>query len=283
MTLNIMLLLLLLGQKPISSQPNSLSTPPPIQLATTPREINHIEHYWVSEKLDGMRAYWDGKSLYTRQGNPIFTPEWFIKNWPKTPMDGELWSQRNHFERIISCVRRKLIEPLCWRRLAFYVFDIPTSDKVFGQRIEHMKGLVEHASNPHLKMIEQFRVADNDSLYALLDFVVSHGGEGLMLHHEHARYHVGRSQHLLKLKPYQDAEAVVVKHIQGRGKYTGLLGAMLVRTPEGIEFKIGSGFSDQQRSEPPPIGAIITYKYVGKTARGVPRFASFLRIRQYKH
>jgi len=280
MTINILLLILLLGDKPISHQAGSPIAPPQIQLATTPREIHHIEHYWVSEKLDGMRAYWDGNALYTRQGNPIVVPDWFVKNWPKTPLDGELWSQRNHFERIISCVRRKLVEPLCWQQLAFYVFDIPASDAIFSQRVEHMKRIVAHSLNPHLKMVEQFKVTNNDSLYSLLDFVVSHGGEGLMLHHEQARYQVGRSQHLLKLKPYQDAEAVVVEHIEGKGKFTGLLGAMLVRTPEGIEFKIGSGFSNQQRKQPPPIGAIITYKFVGKTARGVPRFASFLRIRR---
>ena len=128
-------------------------------------------------------------------------------------------------------------------------------------------------------MVSQFKVTDNIQLYMLLDKVVAQNGEGLMLHLATANYQIGRSKNLLKLKKHQDAEAKVIAHLAGKGKYTGMLGAIKVETPEGIVFKIGSGFSDQQRQHPPEIGSIITYKYIGKTQQGVPRFASFLRIK----
>ena len=253
---------------------------PPIQLATTSDKLNNIENYWVSEKLDGLRAYWDGNHLYSRFGNKIHTPDWFTDRWPDTVMDGELWSNRGEFERIISCVRKTTPDVKCWRHLAFHVFDLPQNTAVFDKRVNAMKSLTSHANTPYLKPVKQFRVANQSSLYALLDLVVEHGGEGLMLHHAQATYQVGRNQLLVKLKKHSDAEATVIGYVAGKGKYTNMLGALIVRTPEGLEFKIGSGFTDVQRAHPPALGETITYKYIGKTARGVPRFASFLRIRQ---
>jgi DNA ligase-1 len=83
----------------------------------------------------------------------------------------------------------------------------------------------------------------------------------------------------LKLKTYEDAEAVVIAHLPGKGKYQGMMGALLVEMPDQRRFKIGTGFSDAQRADPPPIGSTITYKYFGKTSTQLPRFASFLRVR----
>jgi DNA ligase-1 len=113
-----------------------------------------------------------------------------------------------------------------------------------------------------------------------LQAVVDGGGEGLVLHRADAPYAIGRSSALLKLKPLHDAEAVVVAHLPGRGKHAGRLGALRVRTPEGTEFQIGTGFSDAQREQPPRIGAVVTYTHRGLTAGEVPRFASFLRVRE---
>jgi DNA ligase-1 len=88
-----------------------------------------------------------------------------------------------------------------------------------------------------------------------------------------------RSDDLLKLKRFDDAEAIVIAHIEGKGKFSNMLGALVVTTPEAREFKIGSGFSDLQRRDSPAIGSTITYKYQGFTASGLPRFASFRRER----
>ena len=159
------------------------------------------------------------------------------------------------------------------------IFDLPHQAGIFTQRISLMKNIIDSTDSPYLGRVKQQQLKDSESLYTLLDHVVENNGEGLMLHLASATYQNGRSKSLLKLKKYQDAEAVVIDHIPGKGKYQGLLGAIKVKTPQGIIFKIGSGFSDLERQQPPKIGSVITYKYIGKTQRGVPKFASFLRIK----
>lgn len=255
---------------------------PKLQLATKYQKHDAVEDYWISEKLDGVRGYWTGKQLLTRNGNVLSPPSWFIKGWPTIAMDGELWSERGQFEQISGCVRRKHSDQACWKNLKLMLFDLPHQANNFSSRINTMRQLVSKNHSPYLAMVPQIKLTDNIQLYALLDNVVDNNGEGLMLHLASANYQSGRSKNLLKLKKYQDAEAKVIAHIAGKGKYIGLLGAIKVATPEGVIFKIGTGFSDLERQHPPEIGSIITYKYIGKTPRGVPRFASFLRIKN-KH
>ena len=101
-----------------------------------------------------------------------------------------------------------------------------------------------------------------------------------MLHRADALYVTGRSDVLLKLKLWHDAEATVIAHMPGKGKYTGMLGALRVRTAEGVEFMLGTGLSEVDRRNPPPIGTIVTFRYRELTSRGVPRFASFHRVRE---
>lgn len=253
---------------------------PKLQLASHYQKPVAIEQYWVSEKLDGVRGYWNGQQLLTRNGNLLYPPLWFTENWPKIALDGELWSARAEFEQISACVRTTTSNGECWRKLKLMVFDLPHQKTNFTERISLMEQVIQATKSQHLSMIKQQKIANTKSLYALLNQVVDNNGEGLMLHLGSALYQSGRSKNLLKLKKHQDAEAEVIAHMPGKGKYQGLLGAIKVKTPEGILFKIGSGFSDQQRKQPPKIGSVITYKYIGKTQRGVPRFASFLRIKE---
>ena len=252
---------------------------PPLQHATKYDSSIDVNDYWVSEKLDGVRGYWTGEKLITRSGNNLNPPKWFVEHWPKVAMEGELWSTRGQFEQISACIRRKKSNRLCWKNIKLMIFDLPHQSGNFTQRISMMKLLIEKNRSAHLFMIEQKKVSNNTKLTAWLSKVVSDHGEGLMLHLANANYHSGRTKNLLKLKQHQDAEAVVIAHLPGKGKYSGLLGAIKVKTPDGIVFKIGSGFSDLERKHPPKIGSVITYKYIGKTQRGVPKFASFLRIR----
>ena len=249
-----------------------------LQKATHFQEPEDISQYWLSEKLDGIRGYWDGSTLYFRSGKPINAPNWFTQNWPNTPLDGELWIDRDKFEQVSSCVR-KHVPGICWQQIKFMIFDLPAHQGTFNQRVAEMKQLTKQNKNPYLDMIKQFTCADTSCLYQIFNEVISKQGEGLMLHAGGAYYHQGRTANLMKLKPSYDAEARVIKHIAGKGKYHGMLGSLLVRTPEGVEFKIGTGFSDQDRRTPPEVGDIVTYKYSGKTHKGVPRFASFVRIR----
>ncbi len=252
---------------------------PPIQLAKPYQQVENIQAYFVSEKLDGIRGYWDGSRLMTRSGNIIKTPKFFTEHWPNVALDGEIWLGRARFETTSSIVRKHSPIETEWRSLSFMLFDLPSHSGTFKERVQAMKILVKNADNVHLKVIEQSTIPDHSALSDYLDNIISQGGEGVMLHHQDALYHVGRTANIMKLKPFEDDEAEVIDHIAGKGKYQGKLGAIRVRTKSGMTFKIGSGFTDKERENPPNIGAIVTYKYSGKTSRGVPRFASFLRVR----
>jgi DNA ligase-1 len=235
--------------------------------------------YWVSEKLDGVRAVWDGEELRFRSGNPIHAPAWFTRGLPPQPLDGELWLGRGQFDRLSGIVRKTVPVDEEWRQVKYMLFELPDAPGTFSERIEAMSQLVARTGLPHLAMIRQFRVGDAAELARRLDEVMKAGGEGLMLHRADAVFRAGRSDDLLKLKPWDDAEAVVVAHLPGQGKYAGKLGALLVRLPDGRRLRIGSGFSDAQRADPPAVGTTITYRYRGVSASGLPRFATFLRVR----
>jgi DNA ligase-1 len=248
-----------------------------------------ITQYLVSEKLDGVRGYWDGHKLYTRQGNRINTPHWFTKNWPIRKLDGELWINRNRFEEVSAIVRRKHPQDQEWRTIRFMLFDLhPTGTEpntTFEQRVTELQGMVKQVNNPHLAIIPQHQLHNPKELHTKLDQLINRGAEGLMLHRRNAPYRAGRSDAILKLKPQWDAEAKVVGHIPGKGKYKGKLGALLVEATseqplQGTRFRVGTGFSDAERANPPPVGSIITYRFQGYTKHGLPRFPVFLRVRE---
>lgn len=255
---------------------------PALLLAKTYNDTVNLNDYWVSEKLDGVRAYWDGNQLISRQGNPFNPPAWFIADFPAYPLDGELWMGRNSFDLVSGIVRRLTPDDESWRNIEYRIFDLPLrdSDLTFDQRLARLRSLINQADLPHLQMVKQFKVADETALMKELDRVVELGGEGLMLHRGQSLYRAARSDDLLKLKTYEDAEAVVIAHLPGKGKYQGMMGALLVEIEGKRRFKIGTGFSDEDRADPPAIGVLITYKYFGRTNSGLPRFASFLRVRE---
>jgi DNA ligase-1 len=253
--------------------------PPALMLASLCPDAIEPADYWVSEKLDGVRAYWDGHRLVSRKGNPIRLPEGFTAGWPREPMDGELWLGRGTFATLVGLLHRAERTDDRWREVQYRVFDAPAVPGPFGVRRLALERLVGPSGGPHLRLVAQTRVADRRALLALLDRVTAQGGEGLVLHRDSARYRAGRSQDLLKLKRYMDAEARVVGHLPGQGRFAGMLGALLVETDQGVRFRLGSGLSEAQRRHPPPLGSLVTFRYRGLTPHGVPRFASFLRVR----
>lgn len=260
-------------------------TPPALQLANTYHEAIDIQKYWISEKYDGVRAYWDGSKLISKRGVIYQAPAWFTKDFPLFPLDGELWLARNTFDQLSGIVRKTRAIDEEWRRVSYQVFDLPGSIAPFDLRLIELQEFFKQNHQPEwLQLVDQFKLVDHEALMRKLDDVVKQGGEGLMLHLGASFYHARRNDELLKLKQYYDAEARVIGHIPGKGKYQGMLGSILVETEgkaqERLRFRIGSGFSDAQRQSPPPVGALITYKYFGLTSNGVPRFASFMRTRE---
>ncbi|WP_227501766.1 DNA ligase [Marinobacter nitratireducens] len=254
--------------------------PPVIPLANVYHEGVELEEYWVSEKLDGVRAYWDGEHLWSRGGHVYRAPDWFTEDFPSHPLDGELWSGRGTFSALSGVVRKSQPIDAEWRNVLYKVFDLPQHDQVFEDRYASLKALVEASDSHYLSLVVQRPVRDHESLMNQLEMVVDEGGEGLMLKRKASLYHGGRSDDLLKVKPYQDAEALVVGYTPGEGKYSGMMGSLLVALPSGRQFRIGTGFSDAERADPPSVGQTITFKYRGYTSTGLPRFASYLRVRE---
>jgi DNA ligase 1 len=257
----------------------SMAKVPPILLANVLGTDVDVTQYLVSEKYDGVRAIWDGTVLRFRSGREVVAPAWFLSKMSATPLDGELWLARRKFDELSGIVRKIVPVDDEWRRVNYMVFELPDAPESFEQRYAKIRDIVTAANWSQLQAVEQSRVAHRAELKRRLDAIVKAGAEGLMLHLADAPYVTGRSDVLLKLKPLLDTEAVVLRHLPGKGKYAGKMGALELKTQAGIVFRLGTGFSDAVRSNPPPVGSLVTYTYRDVTPTGKPRFASFVRVR----
>ncbi len=233
---------------------------------------------WVmSEKLDGIRAYWNGKKLLTRNGKDIYLPSWFTKDFPPFELDGELWTKRKNFEYISSVVLGSAY-PENWERFTYNIFEVPNAKGGLFERLSKVKPY----ESKILKIIPQIKVKNKDHLQKFLKEIEAKGGEGVVVRDPNSLYISKRTSKALKVKSFYDTECKVIRHIKGHGKFKGMLGSLECRLENGTLFKIGSGFTNQERKNPPPIGSIITFKYKEFTKYGKPRFPVFLRIRKSK-
>jgi DNA ligase-1 len=231
---------------------------------------------WVmSEKLDGIRAYWDGEKLLSRSGKEIKAPEWFITDYPPFAIDGELWTKRGDFERISSIVRDQTPSDE-WREVKHYIFEVPQVKGDLHDRLAKVKPY----ANTFIKIIEQIAIRDKKHLSDFHKDIESKGGEGVVVRDPKAPYISKRTHRALKVKSFKDQECRVIGYTEGKGKFEGVMGAIVCQLDNKIEFKIGSGFSDIERSNPPKIGAIVTFQYQEFTKYGKPRFPVFLRVRE---
>ena len=234
--------------------------------------------FLVSEKFDGVRARWDGQALRFRSGRSIAAPAWFTARLPAQPLDGELWLGRGRFDALSGLVRQHQPDDAGWRAVQYQVFELPAASGTFADRALALQALCGRTGWPALHAVAHTPVANRAALAQRLAEVVAAGGEGLVLHHADAPQATGRSRYLFKCKPLHDAEARVLAHLPGQGRFAGQMGALQVRTDGGIDLAIGTGFSAADRQQPPAIGARITFTHRGFTVGGVPRFASFLRV-----
>lgn len=246
---------------------------PKLLLLKTYKDQN-ISGWVMSEKLDGIRAYWNGKQLLTRSGKVIHAPKYFTKEYPPFAIDGELWSKRGDFE-FISSVVRDTTPSDDWRKIKHYIFEVPNSD---GNLTQRLKKVLPYEQK-YIKIIEQIKVKNKHHLEKFLHHIESLGGEGVVVRDPATSYIAKRTSKALKVKTFFDTECVVLKHIRGKGKYKEMLGSLECQLNNGIVFKIGSGFSDEQRKNPPKIGSTVTFKYKEFTKYKKPRFPIFLRTR----
>jgi DNA ligase-1 len=252
---------------------------PPLLLAERWDNCQDLAGWWLSEKLDGVRAYWDGRSLISRLGNRFHAPDWFLAGLPDTPLDGELWIGRKAFQRTVGIVRRQDKSDL-WKQIRYVAFDAPAFDAPFEGRLAAIRTHIERHCPPYLSAHVHSVCTDLDHLRAELVRIETLGGEGLMLRQPESRYEIGRSITLLKVKTFHDAEARVLEHLKGAGRHKGRLGALLVELADGTQFSVGTGFSDAERGAPPPVGSVITFRYQELSDGGVPRFPSYVSVRR---
>jgi DNA ligase-1 len=267
---------------PALSRPSGTRADPPpaLLLAREATEGMDPAGYLVSEKLDGVRAFWDGRRLRFRGGGKVGAPEAFLAGLPRgVALDGELWLGRSRFDELSAIARRERPAEDEWARVQYRIFELPEGGATFAERVERLKAMAEAAPQRRWQPVEQVALPSAAALRDRLVEVVGAGGEGLMLHRADAPYRTGRSELLLKLKPVRDAEAVVIGHTPGRGRFAGRLGALRVRDESGRVFLVGSGLSEAQRTNPPPLGSMVTYSWRGETAGGLPRFPTLLRLR----
>jgi DNA ligase 1 len=273
-------LMLLASASAFAKDAPDKSPGPAILLANVLSADIDVTQYLVSEKYDGVRAIWDGRVLKFRSGRVVNAPAWFIAKLPPQSLDGELWLARENFEQLSGIVRKT--EPVDeeWRQLKYMIFELPDGAGTFAERAARIREIVDAAKFPQLVAVAQTPIVSRAALQQRFDKIVADGAEGLMLHLASAPYSTGRSDVLLKLKPLLDTEAKVVEHVPGKGKYKGMMGALRVEMPDGRRFNIGTGFTDSVRKNPPPVGTTITYTYPSLTKSGLPRFASYLRVRE---
>ncbi len=248
---------------------------PPVLLAHKWENDVDLTGWWLSEKLDGVRAYWDGERFISRLGNEFFAPKWFTAALPKSPLDGELFGGRKQFQRTVGIVKRQDASDL-WKELEYVVFDAPSHGGVFEERVAFIESTLSALNVKWLVAHKHERCNGTEHLRAELARVEGLGGEGLMVRQPKSRYEAGRSNTLLKVKSFHDTEARVLGHVPGLGRHKGRLGALLVELADGTQFNVGTGFSDVERGSPPKIGSIITFRYQELSNSGTPRFPSYI-------
>jgi DNA ligase 1 len=254
------------------------STAPPVLLAQSWDSVTDVVGWWMSEKLDGVRAYWTGAEFVSRLGNVYRAPKWFVDGLPDHPLDGELWCGRRLFQRTVSIVRRHDAGDH-WRDVRFVVFDMPELDAPFETRIAKVEERFPAGEHPWALALGHERCRGLAHVREELARIESLGGEGLMVRQPGSRYVSGRSSTLLKIKRFFDAEARIIGHAPGAGRHRGRVGALEVELPDGTRFSVGTGLSDAIRERPPEVGEIITFHYQELSKDGVPRFPSYVGVR----
>lgn len=129
---------------------------------------------WVmSEKLDGVRGFWDGKQLISRQGYPLNPPDYFVKDFPPFAIDGELFSERGNFEEISATVRSA--EPKGWYKLKLHVFDVPNATGDLFERLSSLQKYLNQHPNAHIEIIPQIPIQDKAHLQQFYQDILAKG------------------------------------------------------------------------------------------------------------
>ncbi len=251
---------------------------PDLFLLKTYNEKLDVVGWVMSEKLDGIRGFWDGKKLISRGGVILNPPKSWTANFPNFAIDGELWTKRADFEGVSSIVRRKKPDSR-WQKVSFNIFEVPNQKGGILQRLKVLQDYLQQHPSKTIRIIQQIPVKSKQQLNDFLNEIISKKGEGIVVRNPKTLYQTGRLSSALKIKKYQDEECTVLEILSGKGKYSNKMGALKCQTKTGKILKIGSGFTDQQRQNPPIIGSEITFKYYGLTNNKKYKHPVFLKIK----
>lgn len=241
------------------------------------RDDLNVTGWVMSEKLDGVRAYWDGDQLISRSGRVLSPPQSFTQGFPSFALDGEIWSRRGEFEHIASIVNTKE-NKAGWDELTYNIFEVPHQKGGLLQRLNVLEAYLHLHTAEKLHILNQIIVNDEEDVRSFFEKVIARGGEGIVLRDPNEAYYTGRTSSALKYKPFTDAECMVTAVIEGKGKFSGQLGAVKCDY-QGKIIKIGSGFTSEQRKRSFEIGTVVSFKYYGLTHLGNPKYPVFLRVR----
>lgn len=324
-----------------------------------------IGGWYASEKLDGMRAYWDGgwtrglltsqvpfantvkdyrrtspplsSSLWSRYGKPIAAPNWWLDCLPDFPLDGELYLGPGRFQELVSIVKKFIPVDKDWEGVEYRVFDLPPdysflapgkiNNPQWTATFDDMRelaptrkygpmnfykvnnliksGKVSLGAGPAIWETQVKLSMTTDEASSEIDFlmedIIGHGGEGLVLRKPESIWTPKRTWDLLKIKRWLDDEAIVKGYIWGKGKLEDLMGALIVDW-NGKVFEL-SGFTDEERklyysdtgslgtgvpgevasehiTNPNfPRGSVISFRYRELTKAGIPKEARYWRKR----
>lgn len=251
-----------------------------LERSTPEQLVFSADRVWLmSEKLDGVRAYWNGKDLVSRNGNRFAAPDWFLAALPPFPLDGELWIDRGRFEDTLSIVRQQQPHD-GWHAISYQIFEVPHQPGGLRARLQVLEKYLQAHPSPFIVIIQQEQVHSQTEVQQAFEKTLAAGGEGLVVRDGNASYATGRLATALKLKSRDDAECLVRGYQPGRGKYRGMVGSLICELESGMRIRLGSGLRDQDRVNPPALGSQVTFAYSGLTAQGKPRHPVYLRVRQ---
>ncbi len=268
--------------KEVVENVTKMANPPEVLLAETYdlKKNGNMIGWWVSEKLDGVRSWWDGENFWSRLGNKFYAPDWFRAQMPTNCiLDGELFIGRGKFKETVSIVKSHS-KTDAWHQITFMIFDIPSeANRPFEERITLVNEICAKANSKNIQAVNHQQVTANSNINKMLSDIEEVGGEGLMFRQPTSMYIGKRSKTLIKMKSFKDEEATIIGYAtEGQGRLAGTTGSLLVRDADGIEFKVGSGLDDETRKTPPPVGTLITYRYQEKQSSGKPRFPVYVGI-----
>lgn len=251
-----------------------------LQKPKTYEKSNEIKGWMMSEKLDGIRAYWNGKNLISKNANIIHAPLWFTKDFPNFPLDGELWTKRADFENIQSIVLDKTPSKN-WEQITYNIFEVPNTKGDFLKRLDKIKTWQKRNKNKYIKVIKQIKCKDKDHLNNYLEKLVNLKAEGIILKNPSLEYFTGRSKNILKVKKFKDMEGEVIGINYKTNEFNKkVFKSLVLKLKNAVVFNLGNGFSKEEKINHPKIADIVTFKYYNFTRFGKPKFASFLRVRE---